>query len=48
MASKENSRASLHWLPMEMSYVGNVGAVMQRKSGPRQDSAFFDTTKRGV
>ena len=35
------------WQPMELSYVGNVGAVMQKKSGPRNDPSPMHLTKRG-
>lgn len=37
----------LLWQPMEFSYVGNLNAVMQNKSGPHCDPSPVHTDKRG-
>jgi hypothetical protein len=35
------------WEPMQLAYVGNVSAVMQKKSGPHFDPSPVHTVKRG-
>jgi hypothetical protein len=36
-----------NWRPMRLSHVGNLSAVMQKKSGPQFDPSPVHTIKRG-
>lgn len=45
MAGNEGN-ASMKWQRMELSYVGNVAAVMQKKSGPMIDPSGQHSSKR--
>jgi len=38
---------SNQWQHMDLTYVGNVGAVMRKKSGPRFDPSPIHVNKRG-
>ena len=38
----------LRWQPMRLTCVGDVGAVMQVKSGPHCDPSAVHTKKRGI